>query len=354
MRFIRLIPFAAVALAAVALFLASTLPIEAAVPLAQMSLGSVALHLDDSALPAVLGAGLIVNGASLNRIYTGFRTTFNQAFGGAQTAFDRVAMTVPSQTLIEEHGWMGQIPRFREWIGDRVLQNLSASSYQLKNKPFELTVAVDRDEIEDDRYGVYTPMVAEMGRAAKQHPDELVFALLKSGFNTKCYDGQYFFDTDHPVLDAAGAAQSQSNTGGGAGTPWYLLDTTRMVKPLMFQKRRDYTFVAMDNAQDEAVFMQKKFRYGVDARVNAGFALWQLAYGSKQTLDHANYAAARAAQMGRTGDYGRPLGISPNLLVVPPALEAQGRQVLMNERKANGEDNEWKGTAELLVVPWLA
>ena len=42
-------------------------------------------------------------------------------------------------------------------------------------------------------------MFSEMGQAAVRHPEELVFGLLASGFAASCYDGQFFFDIDHPV-----------------------------------------------------------------------------------------------------------------------------------------------------------
>ena len=63
---------------------------------------------------------------------------------------------------------------------------------------------------------------------------------------------------------------------------------------------------------------------------------------------------ARAAISGMKGDNGRPLGLMPNLLVVPPSLESAARKILNSEYAAGGETNEWKGTAELLVCPWLA
>ncbi|MBN8190503.1 Mu-like prophage major head subunit gpT family protein, partial [Salipiger thiooxidans] len=93
---------------------------------------------------------------------------------------------------------------------------------------------------------------------------------------------------------------------------------------------------------------------GADARFNSGFGFWQMAWGSKQTLNAANYATARAALSGMKGDYGRPLGLMPNLLVVPPSLESAGRKLLNSELGTGGETNEWKGTAQLLIVPWLA
>ena len=147
---------------------------------------------------------------------------------------------------------------------------------------------------------------------------------------------------------------SVSNDGGGAGTGWYLLDCSRMIKPIIFQRRRDYDLRRMDMRDDEHVFMRDQYRYGVDARVNAGYGLWQLAYGSKQALSAANYEAARVAIMGVMGDEDRPMGCMPTHLVVPPALEHEGLELLNAERLANGSTNVYRGTAKLIVSPWLA
>lgn len=80
-------------------------------------------------------------------------------------------------------------------------------------------------------------MFAEMGQATRRHPEELIFGLLASGFAANCYDGQFFFDTDHPVSDADGNTVSLSNFQGGAGSAWYLLDTSREVRPIIWQER---------------------------------------------------------------------------------------------------------------------
>lgn len=297
---------------------------------------------------------MLINGANLRTLYTGFSAAFQAGFSGVQPSYGRITLTVPSSTRQNEYGWLGQFPLIREWIGERVVQNLNAFGYTIRNKPWELTIGVDRDDIEDDNVGIYTPMFTEMGRATAAFPDQLIWPLLKAGFTTPCYDGQYFFDVDHPVLDANGVVQSVSNSGGGNGTPWFLLDVSRAIKPMIFQERRAFDFVRMDRADDEVVFNRKEYRYGVEGRCNAGFGFWQLAYGSMQPLNAANYAAARAAMIGLKGDYGRPLGIMPNLLVVPPSLEQQGRDLLVAQRTSAGADNVWQGSAELLVVPWLA
>ena len=298
---------------------------------------------------------MLINAANLDALRAGFKTSFQGGLGQASNMWNRVATEIPSMTKEQKYGWLGKLPNVREWVGPRAIQNLSQHDYAIAEKPWELTIAVDRDDIETDNLGIYTPLFTEMGMSTGAKKDMLVFAdTLKQGFSMPCYDGQFFFDTDHPVLDENGEETSVANTDGGSGTPWFLIDDTRALKPILLQKRKDFEFVAKDRPTDDNVFFNKEFVYGADARFNTGFGFWQMAWGSKQTLNAANYAAARSALSSMKGDYGRPLGLRPSLLVVPPSLESAAKKILNNEFAGGGETNEWKGTAELLMVPWLA
>lgn len=297
---------------------------------------------------------MIINRHNLAIAYTAFKAAFKEAFDGAEIDYDRIVMEVNSTTAVEQYGWLGSTTRFREWIGDRVIQALKQHDFSIKNKSFENTVGVPREAYEDDQYGIYKPLMAQLGQDAKEHPAELVYALLAKGFTEKCYDGQNFFDTDHPVLDENGEEQSTSNFGGGSGTPWFLIDTSRVIRPLILQKRKPYNFVQMDGEKDENVFMRKEYLYGVDARLNVGFGLWQLAYASKQELNAENFNAAYAAMQGLKGDNGRPLGIRPKLLVVPPSLRAKALEVVKAERDAAGATNINRDVVEVMDTPWLA
>ncbi|WP_440411137.1 Mu-like prophage major head subunit gpT family protein [Neorhizobium petrolearium] len=296
-----------------------------------------------------------INSQSLRSAYVGFNAAFQSGLTLATSMWSRVATRVPSNTKTQEYGWLGQIPGFREWIGDRQVNGLAKHGYALKNRSFENTIAVDRDDFEDDNLGIYTPVFQQFGSTAVTFPDTLVFPLLKDGFETECYDKQYFFDPDHPVLDRHGNPVSVANTDGGAGTSWFLLDVSRPLKPLIYQERKSFTnLVRMDSETDEAVFTRKEFRYGLDGRCEVGFGFWQMAWGSKQTLDATHYETARAGLSGMKGDYERPLAINPGLLVVPPSLEGAARRLIANETLPQGGTNEWYRTAEILVVPWLA
>ena len=297
---------------------------------------------------------MIRNQGNLRTLGTSFNALFSEGLGMAPSQYTEVANIVPSTTSIEEYGWLGEVEDLREWIGDRELANLSQFTYSIKNKKFERTIEVKGDDIDDDNVGQYSMRFRNLGRAAGAHPNRMVFDTLKAGFTTNCYDGQYFFDIDHPVVDAAGILQPVANTDGGASSPWFLFDSTQILKPIIFQKRRDYRFLEMAKADDEAVFMRDSYRYGVDARVNSGYAFWQTCWGSKQPLTAATFETAMVALMSMKGENGRPLGIMPDTLVTAPVNLSPGKKLVNSEYGTGGITNEWKDTAKHIVVPWLA
>jgi len=292
---------------------------------------------------------MIVNQQALVGITTGFKTIFNKVFDTSTTLWDKIATKVPSETGEENYKWLGKIPRMREWIGDREIQNLTGSDYTIKNKDFELTIGVDRNDIEDDKIGVYNPVIQDIAQSTVTFPDDLVFGLVKGGFTNKCYDGQPFFSDAHKAgkktvsnkgtkkltvesyAEARSAIMSQVDENGNSlklipnilmvapanegmarkilladqieasdnvfkgtaelmvvpdlagedtDTAWYLLCTTKALKPFIFQERKAPKFDALIDDKDENVFMRKQFIYGVTSRANAGYGFWQMAFGS--------------------------------------------------------------------------
>ena len=193
---------------------------------------------------------MLINTPNLEAIRVGFNTAYKRGLGQAETQYTRIATVVPSSTRESRYGWLGKMPNMREWLGPRLIQGLAEHDYSVKNKDFELTIGVDRNDIKDDNLGIYEPMFVEMGESTAAHPDLLTFGALANGFATECYDGQYFFDTDHPVIAEDGSMTTVANTDGGAGAPWFLLSTNRSLKPMIFQDREKPMFVAKDNAKD--------------------------------------------------------------------------------------------------------
>lgn len=309
------------------------------------------------AMPLIAFGGLIVNRESINSLFVSLKATFNNAFGAAPTVWQKIAMKVPSTTGQNDYAWLSKFPKMRKWIGEKAVKALEAAKYTIVNDDFEATVEVDRNDIEDDNLGIYAPQAQMAGESSAQLPDEIVIDLVNNGFTAKCYDGQYFFDTDHAVggasvsnkgtkaLSGATLALAQASYGAyrtamkkfkddegrplnitpnvllvgpaledtanalmtvdrledgkpnpykgtatvvcdariTSDTAWFLLDTTKAVKPFIYQERKAPAFVQQTDPQAEQVFMRKKFKFGAEARAAGGYGFWQLAYGSDGT-----------------------------------------------------------------------
>jgi phage major head subunit gpT-like protein len=313
--------------------------------------------------------------ANLTALFTGFDVIFQRGFEKPPSYYEKIATVVRSASRQTTYPWLGRTTQFREWLGARVIQALEAHSYTIVNKDFEDTISISRNDIEDDNYGVYEPVIEQLGWDTKVHPDSLLFSMIKNAVTTPSsvvgFDGQPFFSTAHPVgpLGAAGDARdsvaSNVNTSG-TGPYWFLLDASRAVRPFIFQLRREYAMTRMNTLTDEAVFTRREFRFGVDGRANTGVGLWQLAYASNTDLSvPSNYGSARAAMRSIKTDAGLPFGAltSPNdvYLVVPPALEEVASQLLHSDfmvgtggSSSVTTSNIWKSTATLIVSEYLS
>ncbi|HDL7646489.1 Mu-like prophage major head subunit gpT family protein [Escherichia coli] len=305
--------------------------------------------------------------AMITSLMTGYRGDFQAGMAMAPSQYQQIAMTVPSTSKSNTYGWLGQFPQFREWIGSRVIEKMKAYGYSIVNKTFEGTVAINRDDFEDDNLGIYSPLFQEMGRAAAAQPDELVFAALRDGVKVACYDGQNFFDTEHPVypkVDGTGDVKNVSNKfvaqtaekSDYTGPAWYLLDCSRAVKPLIYQDRRKAELVAQTKVDEGLAFTDNEFVFGASARRNVGYGFWQMAYMMQAPLTLDNLWLGWSAMREFTADGGRKLGIKPTHIVVPTSLEKQAVQLLERELFADGNttvSNEMKGKLQLLVADYL-
>lgn len=299
---------------------------------------------------------MILNRNTLAAFFTGLQTAFNNGLnnlGLPAPVYEQYAMTVPSSTAQEQYAFLGLVPGLREWIGDRQVANLRTYDFTIRNLPFERTLSVLREHLEDDQIGLYAPMAQMLGAEAVRHRQELIDQLLLNGFTNLGFDGQPFFHTSHPVVAADGSTTLVSNTQGGGGNAWFLIDASRPVKPFIFQMRKPPQFVAMDKIDDERVFTSRELRYGVDYRGNAGYGLWQLAYASRQTLDTTNYEAARAAMRSMSGDNGRKLGINPTILLVGPSNEMPARRLVEAAFNSAGATNVLANTTKVVVSSYL-
>lgn len=280
-----------IAIAAVLGVLAwAALPVMAAQP------DGVKLTLDVLNSPdsvAIAFGGLLVNKATLDSLFTGLKTIFNNTLTAMPGTWQATAMEVPSTGDGEDYAWLSRFPKMRKWVGDKFVKALAAGKFYKKNEDWETTIAVKRNDIEDDKTGIYRTQAMSAGESAGELRDIIVDDLKNNAFTAECMDGQNFYDTDHPQTNSDGVTSSVSNKG------------TAVLK--------------------------------CDTKANA----------------IASYGAARAAIMAFKDSEGMPLRLVPDVLEVGPALEATARTLCEAEKLDDNAPNPYKGTAKVLVNPAL-
>ena len=302
---------------------------------------------------------MIITNQTLQNLRTMLRGEFSARMGelGPESIYKKIATIITSNTVSNTYGWLSQFPQLREWIGDRVIKDMAETAYQIVNKKYEATLGVDRTSIEDDNFGHYSVIAREMADEVERFFNQSIADLLAKGFANLCYDGQPFFDAEHPVypnVDGTGAAVDVSNiVGSGSGKPWFLLSLRSSLKPLILQQRAPPEMDEITDTKNDTVFMKDKYLYGIRYRGSFGYGLWQQAVASKAALTAANYEAARLQMRTFKRDGGSPMGIVPTHLVVDPTNEAAARAILDTQFIGGGNSNPNFHTAELIVVDYL-
>lgn len=122
----------------------------------------------------------------------------------------QLVSVINTDTPTNVYAWMGQLQPFREWIGQRAVTGLKSHSYTIALKQYELTVGVDENMLDDAKLITEQAILQGMAEEAAYLPRKLIIDVLINGTSLRAYDGQNFFDTDHPQ-DPSGAAGSQAN-----------------------------------------------------------------------------------------------------------------------------------------------
>jgi phage major head subunit gpT-like protein len=189
----------------------------------------------------------------LDALRTTVDTKWSQAYQAVKNWYEALAMFNPSTTEKNTYGWAAMQVELREWLGERVVQNLVEHDQEIVNKLYEATLRVKRTKVEDDNLGIFTNVqIPQLAQAAKKHPDRLLKALMQANGNG--FDGVAFFSDSHPSFDKAGTtydndfAQALDANGvdavfsamssiiGENGDPLEIIPDTLIVPPQLYRK----------------------------------------------------------------------------------------------------------------------
>lgn len=295
--------------------------------------------------------------STLETLNAGFSSQFNTTLADlANTVpifWPDLAMEVPTNSLKQIFGYMKGLTGYREWIDDRVVKGLDATDYIIETKKFENTFGVKRDDILYDNLGIYNQTASWFGAKARTFRDELLFPLIKAGASTIGPDGQYFYDTDHPLTDNAGSPITASNYVSGAGPLWFITANPGGIKPFVITKAEELDFVPMIDPTNERVFFKDEYVWGSKGRFGTGFFLWQLIQAMTTPVDATNFNAAFAALATRLGDKGSKMPLTPTTAYFPLSMRGDAAQTLLVEKLASGASNFNFKVVDVKFVPYL-
>jgi len=120
---------------------------------------------------------------------------------------DGISNLFTSDQSSEDYKFLGQSPAMREWVGGRQAKGFSGSGLTIVNKHYEATIEVTKRDLRRDKTPQLQARISEFADRAQTHWASLLSTLLINAPSTVCYDGQFYFDTDHSEGDSG----SQSN-----------------------------------------------------------------------------------------------------------------------------------------------
>ncbi len=297
----------------------------------------------------------IVTKAELTALRVGWLGAFLQALETTPSYYQRIARVIPTTNRTLVTGGFAMQGKLRKWTGDRQFLGGKEDAFTMTHDPYEYSWEVKRIDIEDDTLEMYSGMFTEAGEIATQGKDDLFFTMVNNATTIVGYDGVPLFSASHP-LDGGG---TQSNYLPGSNPAWYLLDQSSAVsRAFLFIMRKDVQMVRRDREEDDPVFLQGNYQYGLDGRFGASVGVYQRAFCSKEPLTSDNLGKAITAMKKMTKNNGVKAVIKPTVLMVPTSLLEKARlaikaQFAFTDGKISSENMWMNAVPEILDVPYL-
>ena len=142
--------------------------------------------------------------------------SFNKLMLSAEPAdWQKFTYKETTKNASKKFAWLSKFPALKKWTGNRVHEKLTKHDYSVSVDVYTATADILRTELEDEGPNVYQNLPQSAKEVVDVQRNEALFGLLDKP--PTCYDGQDFFDTDHPLYpneDGTGTVKNQSNLLG--------------------------------------------------------------------------------------------------------------------------------------------
>lgn len=274
---------------------------------------------------------------------------FDKAFNEYVPVYKDIAPTIKSNGASNTYP-LGNYPTLREWVGDRIVNQIGETKYNLVNKKYEATLEIPVESIEDDNTGFYTNQAEAMGKEASSFPDTLLASLIEEGFTS----GLSFDDVAFFGLHNAGAGNEFNNLQDGllGYEPWVVLDNSKSFPAFFYQERKAFE-IQKPKDLTEYTFWKDKYVYGIRGRGAMGYGLPQLAFASKGLLTGVNFDSIQRKMLGVKKVNGTNVGAMPTHIIVGPANYSRAKQLFENQINSFGASNSLYGAVKVVLLRYI-
>lgn len=234
--------------------------------------------------------GRSLDSSKTEAAYVGYHKTFHDRLNKSSGIHRMIATVVETDQLVDRQVWLSANPKMRKWEGDKVLHKYRSESHPIVTSPQEASVEIPKKDILNDRLGLYKPRINSLADSYGWALDELAIVMLAAGIQGVALGATY---DGQNLIDTDHTALSVGGTAQSNKVTGALSATTYNLAWTQLLGLKDENNVPINNA-------------------------------------------------------GRRMK-----LVVGPAWREVARDIIDQQTQANGESNMDRGTADLIVTPWI-
>jgi phage major head subunit gpT-like protein len=132
------------------------------------------------------------------------KAVFQDAYQPQRNVASKLATFIESNLPQEDYAWISALPTMRQFVDERIVNQLKEYGFTIKNLKWEATVGIQREVLEDEQHNVVKARLMQLAEAAQAHYDQILFVLING--NGVAYDGTAFYHANHGNLVSGGAS----------------------------------------------------------------------------------------------------------------------------------------------------
>lgn len=141
-----------------------------------------------------------INDKTLQDLEKTLNAKWTEAFTAApQSQLNSLATIYSSSTASNHYAFMEALASWSEWNGARQFKDIASQQFEVKNKDYEMSIKMPKNQLEDDQIGMYVDIVPNMVAGWFKKQQSLIMDVLTS--NPDAYDGVALFKTDRSYGD---------------------------------------------------------------------------------------------------------------------------------------------------------